>query len=109
MVRVSVRLINEGTGNNAEVVVLINGGTESEVPIIVVTLGVARYLELNLNDMDEVDVELASVTTCNYIPRSSAMLDDEGGVWSKARVHIAVDEGLNESLMMDTAIDELDI
>jgi len=53
IVRVSVRLINEGTENNAEVVVLINGGAESEVPIIVVTPSVARYLELNLNDMDE--------------------------------------------------------
>ena len=37
VVRVRVRLINESTGRSSEIIVLVNGGAESEVPVIAVT------------------------------------------------------------------------
>ncbi len=112
VVRVRVRLINESTGRSSEIIVLVNGGAESEVPVIAVTPSIARDIGLDLDDMDLIEVELASGVTHNYISRNTVLaqlLDDVGRVLSQARVYIAVDENLTEPLMTDTTIDELGI
>ena len=91
---------------------LVNGGAESEVPVIAVTPSIARDIGLNIDDMDLIEVELASGVTHNYISRNTVLaqlLDDVGRVLSQARVYIAVDENLTESLMTDITIDELGI
>jgi len=112
VVRVRVRLINEGTGHNVEVIMLVNGGAESEIPVVVVTPDIATDLGLDLSNMDLIDVELASGVTRNYISRNTILvqlLDDEGKVLSQTRVYVAVDENLTEPLMTDATIDELGI
>jgi len=112
VVRVRVRLINESTGCSSEIIVLVNGGAESEVPVIAVTPSIARDIGLSIDDMDLIEVELASGVTHNYISRNTVLaqlLDDVGRVLSQARVYIAVDENLTEPLMTDITIDELGI
>ncbi|WP_162270147.1 hypothetical protein [Caldivirga sp. MU80] len=112
VVRVRVRLINESTGRSSEIIVLVNGGAESEVPVIAVTPSIARDIGLSIDDMDLIEVELASGVTHNYISRNTVLaqlLDDVGRVLSQARVYIAVDENLTEPLMTDITIDELGI
>jgi len=112
VVRVRVRLINEGTEHNVEVIMLVNGGAESEIPVVVVTPDIATDLGLDLSNMDLIDVELASGVTRNYISRNTILvqlLDDEGKVLSQTRVYVAVDENLTEPLMTDATIDELGI
>ncbi|PVU72012.1 hypothetical protein DDW08_03275 [Vulcanisaeta sp. SCGC AB-777_J10] len=91
---------------------LVNGGAESEVPVIAVTPSIARDIGLSIDDMDLIEVELASGVTHNYISRNTVLaqlLDDVGRVLSQARVYIAVDENLTEPLMTDITIDELGI
>jgi hypothetical protein len=86
VVRVRVRLINEGTGHNVEVIMLVNGGAESEIPVVVVTPDIATDLGLDLSNMDLIDVELASGVTRNYISRNTILvqlLDDEGRCYLK--------------------------
>ncbi len=112
VVRVRVRLINESTGRSSEIIVLVNGGAESEVPVIAVTPSIARDIGLSIDDMDLIEVELASGVTHNYISRNTVLaqlLDDVGRVLSQARAYIAVDENLTEPLMTDITIDELGI
>jgi hypothetical protein len=105
-------LINESTGRSSEIIVLVNGGAESEVPVIAVTPSIARDIGLSIDDMDLIEVELASGVTHNYISRNTVLaqlLDDVGRVLSQARAYIAVDENLTEPLMTDITIDELGI
>ena len=91
VVRVRVRLINESTGRSSEIIVLVNGGAESEVPVIAVTPSIARDIGRNIDDMDLIEVELASGVTHNYISRNTVLaqlLDDVGqGAISGAGVH----------------------
>lgn len=91
MVRVRVRLINESIGRGSEIIVLINGGAESEVPVIAMTPSIARDIGLNIDEMDLIEVELASGVTHNYISRNTVLaqlLDDVGqGAISGAGIH----------------------
>jgi len=67
VVRVWIRIVNRDTGRNKVLRVLVNGGAESDEPVVVVDKSVAEELELSLEDMDIVEVELASTVTHNYI------------------------------------------
>ena len=110
VVRVKVRL---SRGSNVkELAVLVNSGAESEEPTVVVDKDVAELLGFNLDDLDVVEVELASGKTHSFISRDKArleLLSDEGRVLSAVDVYVVIDEMLNEPLITDSTIDALGI
>lgn len=112
VVRVMVRIINEELGKSKVLKVLVNGGAESEEPVIAVDEATAKELELSLSDMDVIEVELASGATHNYISRKKLLielLDENGKTLSSTYGYVAVDPYLIEPLITDATIDELGI
>jgi len=111
-VRVRVRISFERTGKSAVLVVLVNGGAESDEPVVAVEPEVAEELGFTLEDFELVEVELASGKTHNLISKDKVkleLLDEEGKVLSKTYAYLAVDENLIEPLITDATIDELGI
>jgi len=111
-VRVRVRVINERSGAAKELVVLVNGGAESDEPVIAVTPADARGLGLDVESFELVEVELASGRTFNLVSREKVrveLLGEEGRVLASTHAYVAVDENLTEPLITDATIDELGI
>ncbi len=111
-VRVKVRIVRENNGKSSELIVLVNGGAESEEPVIVVTPKEAEALGFTINDFELIEVELASGKTHNLISKEKVrveLLDEKGRVLSSTYAYLAVDEDLTEPLITDATIDELGI
>ncbi len=111
-VRVRLRVVNERLGAAKTLTVLVNGGAESEEPVVVVGPDDARDLGLELEDFELVEVELASGKTHNLLSREKVrveLLGEGGEVLSATRAYVAVDENLIEPLITDATIDELGI
>jgi len=111
-VRVRLRIVREGSGRSWELIALVNGGAESEEPVVVVDPEVAESLGFSINDFELIEVELASGKTHNLISKEKVrveLLDDEGNALSSTRAYLAVDENLTEPLITDATIDELGI
>jgi hypothetical protein len=109
-VRVKVR-VSRG-GKEKALTVLVNGGAESEEPVIVVKPEDARDLGFTPEDFDIIEVELASGITQNLISREKVkleLLSEEGQVLASTYAYLAVDEELIEPLITDATIDELGI
>ena len=109
-VRVRIRI--KANEKNKVLTVLVNGGAESEEPVIVIKPADARDLGLNINDFELIEVELASGITHNLISKRKVtleLLDDEGNVLSLTEAYVAIDEDLTEPLITDATIDELGI
>ncbi|MEM1568947.1 MAG: hypothetical protein QXI84_10740 [Thermofilaceae archaeon] len=111
-VRVRVRVLNERTGKAEELVVLVNGGAESEEPVLAVDPETAERLGFSNNDFELIEVELASGATHSLISKERVRVEllDEGDrplSWTYA--YLAVDENLTEPLITDATIDELGI
>jgi len=88
VVRVRVR-ITDG-GKSVVVKVLVNGGAESDEPLVVVDLDIASKLGISSEELDVIEVELASGTTHNYITRRKylvELLDDSTTLSSTLRLH----------------------
>jgi len=110
VVRVRVR-VSRG-GRSRTVVVLVNGGAESEEPVIALRPEDAEDLGIPLNNFDVIEVELASGKTHNLISRDKVkveLLDEQGNVLSCTYAYLVIDENLNEPLITDATIDELGI
>lgn len=112
VVRVNVKLVNEDKGKECIVTVLVNSGAESDDPVIVVNPEIAKKLELDFNDLELIEVELASGRKHNYISCKKyrlELIDEYGDVLSHTHAYIAIDDELNEPLITDATIDELGI
>jgi hypothetical protein len=109
VVRVKVR-ITDG-GKSVVVKVLVNGGAESDEPLVVVDLDIASKLGISSEELDVIEVELASGTTHNYITRRKYLVEllDDNITLSSTYAYIAVDPYLTEPLITDATIDELGI
>jgi len=110
VVRVRVR-VSFG-GSSKTVVVLVNGGAESEEPVIALRPEDAEDLGISLSSFDIIEVELASGKTHNLISRDKVrveLLDDQTNTLSHTYAYLAIDENLSESLITDATIDELGI
>jgi len=108
-VRVRVRVVNERSGASKEFVVLVNGGAESEEPVIAVTPHDAEDLGFRAGDFELIEVELASGRVYSLISKEKVrveLLDEEGRTLSSTYAFLAVDEDLTEPLITDAAIDE---
>ncbi len=68
-VRVRVRIRNEAVGRGVVVRVLVNGGAESEEPIVAITPREAELLGIRSEDLEVVEIELASGYIHSYITR----------------------------------------
>lgn len=93
-------------------IVLVNGGAESDEPVIVLRPEDAEELGLLPNSFDIIEVELASGKTHNLISKEKIkieLLDEKGKVISSTSAFLAVDENLIEPLITDATIDELGI
>ena len=111
-VRVKVRAINERAGKTEELVVLVNGGAESEEPVLAVDPATAERLGFTDSDFELIEVELASGVTHSLISKEKVkveLLDEAGRPLSWTYVYLAVDENLTEPLITDATIDELGI
>jgi hypothetical protein len=110
VVRVRVRISWGGKTRN--VVVLVNGGAESEEPVVVLKPEDVEELGLPLDSFDVVEVELAVGRTQSLISRDRVvveLLDEQGNVLSSTSAYIVVDENLIEPLITDATIDALGI
>jgi hypothetical protein len=99
-------------GREKALTVLVNGGAESEEPVIVVKPEDAKDLGFTPEDFDIIEVELASGITQNLISREKVKLEllgEEGRVLASTYAYLAVDEELIEPLITDATIDELGI
>jgi len=111
-VRVKVRVVNERNGASKELVVLVNGGAESEEPVIAVTPRDAEGLGFGAEDFELIEVELESGRVYSLISKEKVrveLLDEEGRTLSSTYAFLVVDEDLTEPLITDAAIDELGI
>ncbi len=112
VVRVLVRIKNEENNRSITLRVLVNGGAESDEPIVVVSPREAEMLGISMDELDIVEVELASGYTHSYITRHTyivELLDNEGNTLSCIRAKLAIDRYLTEPLITDATIDELGI
>jgi hypothetical protein len=110
VVRVRVRISWGGKTRN--VVVLVNGGAESEEPVVVLRPEDVEELGSPLDSFDVVEVELAVGRTQSLISRDRVvveLLDEQGNVLSSTSAYIVVDENLVEPLITDATIDALGI
>jgi hypothetical protein len=110
VVRVRVRVL--WGGKSRTVVVLVNGGAESDEPVIALRPEDVEDLGIPLNSFDVIEVELASGKTHNLISRDKVkveLLDEQGNVLSYTYAYLVIDENLNEPLITDATIDELGI
>jgi hypothetical protein len=91
--------------------VLVNGGAESDEPLVVVDPDIASKLGISGEELDVIEVELASGTTHSYITRRKYLVEliDDNITPSSTHAYIAVDPYLTEPLITDATIDELDI
>jgi hypothetical protein len=99
-------------GKSRTVVVLVNGGAESDEPVIALRPEDVEDLGIPLNSFDVIEVELASGKTHNLISRDKVkveLLDEQGNVLSYTYAYLVIDENLNEPLITDATIDELGI
>jgi len=111
-VRVRIRILNEIKEKEKVLTVLVNGGAESEEPVIVISKEDALDLGLSLGDFEVVEVELASGKTHNLISKKKfkiELLDEKSNVLSSSYAYVAADENLIEPLITDATIDELGI
>ena len=111
-VRVKVRITHKSLNKSKNLVVLVNGGAESEEPVIVVAPEDAEALGFSINDFELIEVELASGKTHNLISREKIkieLLDEKDNALSSTHAYLAVDENLTEPLITDATIDELGI
>jgi len=60
VVRVKLRIVNERNSASKELVVLVNGGAESEESVVVITPSDAMDIGLETNGFELIEVELAS-------------------------------------------------
>jgi hypothetical protein len=93
-------------------IVLVNGGAESDEPVIVLRPEDAEELGLLLNNFDIIEVELASGKTHNLISKEKIkieLLDERNETISSTLAFLAIDENLTEPLITDATIDELGI
>ncbi len=107
-----VRIVRESSNKLKNLVVLVNGGAESEEPVIAVSPEDAEDLDFSIDDFELIEVELASGKTHNLISKEKVkveLLDEEDNVLSSTRAYLAVDENLTEPLITDATIDELGI
>jgi len=100
-------------GNKSKVlVVLVNGGAESEEPVIALRPEEAEELDLSIDNFDLIEVELASGKTHSLVSKDKILieqLDDQGNTLSSTYAYVIVDENLTEPLITDATIDELGI
>jgi len=111
-VRVKIKIRNDTNGRETTLRVLVNGGAESEEPIVVITPDIAKELGINVDNLEIVEVELASGYTHSYITRdlfTIELLDNEGNTLSRIKARLAIDRYLTEPLITDATIDELGI
>lgn len=111
-VRVKVRIRNPVKNREVVTRVLVNGGAESDEPIVAVTPREAESLGIRLDRLEVVEVELASGYAHSYITSdlyTVELLDEEGNVLSRIRARLAIDPYLTEPLITDATIDELGI
>jgi hypothetical protein len=109
---VRVRVGISWGGKTRNVVVLVNGGAESEEPVVVLKPEDVEELGLPLDSFDVVEVELAVGRTQSLISRDRVvveLLDEQGNVLSSTSAYIVVDENLIEPLITDATIDALGI
>jgi hypothetical protein len=95
VVRVRIRVSHGGRSVTA--VVLVNSGTESDEPTVVLRPEVADELGLPLDSFDIVEVELASGRTHSLISKERVrveLLDEEGRVLSSTSAYLVVDGDL---------------
>jgi hypothetical protein len=109
VVRVRIRITDEG--KSIVIKVLVNGGAESDEPLVVVDPNIASKLGISSEELDVIEVELASGTTHNYITRRKYLVEllDDSTTLSSTHAYIAVDPYLTEPLITDATIDELGI
>jgi len=100
-------------GNKSKVlVVLVNGGAESEEPVIALRPEEAEELDLSIDNFDLIEVELASGKTHSLVSKDKILielLDDQENTLSSTYAYVIVDENLTEPLITDATIDELGI
>ena len=115
-VRVKLKVKSLKTGKEIELVVLANGGAESEKPMLVVDPEIAKSLELYsylLREAEIYEVTEASTSKHVYVLSNAVeieLIDHETGEsLSKIVADLAVEEGLTEPLITDVTIDELGI
>lgn len=111
-VRVRVRIRNPAKNSEIVTRVLVNGGAESDEPIVAITPREAEALGIELDRLEIVEVELASGYAHSYITGDLypvELLDDEGNVLSRINARLAIDPYLTEPLITDATIDELGI
>jgi hypothetical protein len=89
--------------------VVVNGGAESEEPVIALRPEDAEDLGLSLNNFDVIEVELASGKTHNLTSRKVELPDEQGNVLFYTYAYLVIDENLNEPLITDATVDELGI
>jgi len=112
VVRVKLRIVNERNSVSKELVVLVNGGAESEEPVVVITPSDARDIGLETCNFELIEVELASGKTYSLISKEKMrieLVDEEGRTISSTYAYIVIDENLTEPLITDATIDELGI
>ncbi|MCX8204991.1 MAG: hypothetical protein N3H31_05015 [Candidatus Nezhaarchaeota archaeon] len=111
VVRVRLRISDPRCSRSVATRALVNSGAESEEPVVVVDLPVARELGLELEGMDVIEVELASGVTHCYITRGKYLVElmGNGDALSSTWAYVAVDPNLAEPLITDATIDELGI
>jgi hypothetical protein len=78
---------------------------------VVVDPNIASKLGISSEELDVIEVELASGTTHNYITRRKYLVEllDDSTTLSSTHAYIAVDPYLTEPLITDATIDELGI
>jgi hypothetical protein len=100
----AVRVRITDGGRSVVVKVLVNGGAESDEPLVVVDPDIASKLGIS-------GEELASGTTHSYITRRKYLVEllDDNITLSSTHAYIAIDPYLTEPLITDATIDELGI
>jgi len=114
-VRVKVRVRSLTTGRSKVLVVLANGGAESERPTVVVDEKIAGELGLypppEQSELYEA-IEASTIRHVYVVPQSIELelLDEETEeVLSKVVADLAIEEGVTEPFITDVAIDALGI
>lgn len=107
-----VRLRVKVENKTEELIVLANGGAESQEPVLAVDEKTAERLGLwPTNEAEIFEVEEASTTTYAYLLPSKVELEllDEDEIVSRIEARLVIEEGLTEPLITDITIDNLGI